>query len=174
MDTVMAKARNATSHNAASPRRKPPLDPAGRELLAVEARGSFGRVTTMARAKPGGFDWLAARRRLTGGQEQVGMRLRAIWEATGGREPGSPTWDAGGTRSGLHGPSEGVLEAYEDADHVARMLGQRFGHRVARLRAFLLDDLSEQDMALRWNMPLRMMRRLIRQDLDFAARKLGY
>lgn len=154
--------------------RKPALDPAGRELLAVEARGSFGRVTTMARAKPGGFDWLSARRRLTGGQEQVGMRLRAVWEATGAREPGSPLWDSGGQRSSLHGPSEAILEAYEDADCVASLLGGRFTSRMGRLRAFLLEDLSELEMAERWNVPLKQMRLLIRRDLDFAARKLGY
>lgn len=162
MELVMAKPR------------KKDLDPAGRELLAVEVKGTSGRQVTMARAKPHSFDWLSARRRLTAGQEQVGMRLRAVWEAVGSREPGSPSWDSGGQGSAVYGPSEAVLDAYENSQRVARMLGQRFGHRVARLRAFLLDDLSEQDMAVRWNMPLRMMRVLIRQDLDFAARKLGY
>lgn len=150
--------------------RRPQTDPAGRELVQVEAKGTFGRIRTALRAKRGDFEWMAARGHLTAAQDHAGRRCRALWEACGGREPSSPPLERQG-RDGRYGPPEAVCEAIDENRRLMPHLGKL---ATDRLLSFLHDGLTVAEAAARWGYSAREMGILLRADLDAASMFYGF
>lgn len=158
----------------AKPKARERIDPDGRKRIAIEATGTFGRIKSIMAARPGSFEWRAARRMWTDAQEQAGRKARSLWEACGHAGPASVDLAmlvAGSSRKASHGPQEAALESMQQSGLLGRAIGMI---PEARLRAYLLTDLTVAEMAHRWTYPVRDMTAVLRADLDAAAAYFGY
>lgn len=152
----------------AKPRR---LDPAGRETMLVEIRGTLGRLSTRQRARRGDFEWLAARSHLTPAQEYAGRLARGVWEVVQ-RGPGaSAIWVEDRVQNARYAPQESILRAIHRAEGLAAEIGRA---TERRLRAFLLDERTVAEIADSHEMTARSMAAVLKADLDAVAGYFGY